>query len=70
MVPVYQSALSVLHAWLSMHCESALLGRFLFWYIMVWVPGWCRYSVIRRCRDGACITRRSERPTCVVVNAL
>ena len=73
MVPIYQGALSVLHAWLSMHCESASLGIWMVVYEymnMAEVPWWCRYSVVWGCRDGAYISRRSERPTCVVVNAL
>ena len=37
---------------------------------MVEVPWWCLRSVVGRCRDGTHISRRSERPTCVVVNAL
>ena len=44
MAPIYQGAPSVLHAWLSMHCESAL-GLGLDGCIWLWL----------RCRDGACI---------------
>ena len=50
--------------------ECSWAGFGWLYMIMVEVPWWCLYSVVWRCRDGTHISRRSERPTCVVVNAL